>query len=148
MKIRNIAQLCLFNSICGLCAASPTVTINSAMQRYPWNGMVDVSFTAENVVEGKNKLTVEMKDVVGGTNLIANSMTYGGSAVVNGSTSVTNGINTLIWDAQKDLPKDFVLERVGASVTVNPYTLRLSSTLTAAVARWQMRYLIMEQPKP
>lgn len=99
-----------------------TVSDVTAQQRYPWNGLVDINFTVSNVVAGKNKLTIQFQDVAGGTNLVASSLTKGGVPVTNGVTSVANGGNTVLWDAQRDLPGDLLFDCVKASVTVDPYT--------------------------
>ena len=111
-----------FVLVCGALSAAPSVTEVTARQRYPWNGMVDVSCTASGVVAGKNRTTVTATDLAAGTNVTVATLSVAGAAVENGAFSLAAGANQILWDAQKDLPKDYLSERMKIDVAVIPYS--------------------------
>lgn len=106
----------------GVLFAAPSVTEVTARQRYPWNGLVDISCTAGGVEAGKNKATVTVTDLAAGTNVTVATLSVAGAAVENGAFSLGAGANQILWDAQKDLPKDYLSERMKVDVSVVPYS--------------------------
>lgn len=84
-------------------AATPTVSNVTAKQRYPWNGMVDITCT----VSGISGTTKSYEFVVAAVN---SGSAYGVSqfwVVRNGTNSAdrvvhTNGIYHLVWDSKTD----------------------------------------------
>ena len=88
----------------------------TARQRYPWNGVVDVklSYSCSEAV-GQQTVTLEARDVVGGTNVTCKNFILDG--VAKSTLSLSTGINVFQWDAAKDLPAGFT-SRLALGVTV------------------------------
>ena len=89
----SIKQLSMFVCVAVTTAmqmlfAAPSVTEVTARQRYPWNGMVDISCTAGGVVAGKNRTTVTATDLAAGTNVTVATLSVAGAAVENGAFSL------------------------------------------------------------
>lgn len=81
----------------GLAAfADPSITEVTAVQRYPWNGKVDISYKASGVVSAAKQngwlttLKVTATDKQSGTTYTATSLT--------GDTSVADGTHAVVWD--------------------------------------------------
>ena len=100
--------------MCGMCAFAsvPTVSVTSATQRYPWNGMVDVAFTVSGDSGVKYSVSLGAQDVVGGTNLPMRTVYKADGTVAALTNVLTAGTYTWAWDATADLPNDFSCERV------------------------------------
>ena len=90
----------------------------SAKQRYPWNGLIDISFTVNGEVGASYALSIRAKDMAGGgTNLpIRSVFRVDGSSVNVAGEAVQAGTCHWVWDAAADLPKDFTCERVTVEV--------------------------------
>lgn len=100
--------------MCGMCAFAsvPTVSVTSATQRYPWNGMVDVAFTVSGDSGVKYSVSLGAQDVIGGTNLPMRTV-YKADGTVAALTNVLSvGTYKWAWNATADLPNDFSCERV------------------------------------
>ena len=79
-------------------AAAPTVTIVSAQQRYPWNGLVDVTYTLSGVEEGQDyELRFEVTPP-GGTVRVSEPAT---------GATYQNGTWTATFNAAAILPETF-----------------------------------------
>ena len=93
---------------------SPGVYQVMAQQRYPWNGLVDVSF---KIVGQQYTVTLSAKDVAGNTNLPMQTIHKANGTSVNLTGEVLQpGTYHWVWDAAADLPKDFKCERVTVEV--------------------------------
>ena len=69
-------------------------------QRYPWNGLVDISFSlSEDAI-----VTVSATDTGTGAVLPVATLAEGGEAVVNGQTGLAAGEHKLVWNADTDVP--------------------------------------------
>ena len=79
-------------------AAAPSVTIVSAQQRYPWNGLVDVTYTLSGIEEGQNyELRFEVTPP-GGTVRVSEPAT---------GATYQNGTWTATFNAAAILPETF-----------------------------------------
>ena len=105
---------------------TPTFSVKtiSGLQRYPWNGLVDVQFRfTETTANTMGQVTLSAKDVAGNTNLPMRTIRKSNGAAVNtAGESLSPGTYKWVWDAAADLPKDFKRERVTVSVKVSNVT--------------------------
>jgi len=92
-------------------ASEPAITVE-ARQRYPWNGMVDLSFTVTGDAGTKYDTSFVAKDVVGGTNLPMRTLMDANGAALSLTNSLMPGSYKWIWDAVADLPDGFACNRV------------------------------------
>jgi len=82
----RIAALCALSLAAGMAIATPNVTINSVLQRYPWSNVVDIRYTVGGVGSGETY----------GINFSASI--NGATAEPAGSTNVTaNGTYVYQW---------------------------------------------------
>ena len=84
-------------------AATPTVSNVTAKQRYPWNGMVDITCTVSGISGTANNLEFTMVAVNSGN--VHNVSQFW--VVKNGTNSTdrkvrTNGTYHLVWDSKAD----------------------------------------------
>jgi len=86
--------------------AEPSVTDVVAKQRYPWNGLVDITCK----VTGVNETTDELKFAVaavmpdsGRVSTVSNFWVMQNGAKLSSSAVHTNGNYQLLWDARADL---------------------------------------------
>ena len=77
-----------------------------ASQRYPWNGLVDVKCILEGDGARDYKVTLAMKDEMGGTNLPARTFWQNGGTVTNSAQIVRPGNLHFVWDANADIAED------------------------------------------
>lgn len=87
-------------------AATPTVSNVTAKQRFPWNGLVDISCAVAGIDGTTNGLKFAVAAVMPGSGEIRPIYNFG--VVRNGTNSNdrevhTNGYYRFIWDAQADL---------------------------------------------
>ena len=122
MNINKVILIGIMAMAASAMALDCEVTEVTARQRYPWNGLVDISCTAGGVEAGKNKATVTATDLAAGTNVTVATLSVAGVAVTNGAFSLGAGANQILWDAQRDLPKDYLSERMKIDVAVIPYS--------------------------
>ena len=94
-------------AMAALCAsAEPTVSNETAKQRYPWNELVDITCTVTGISGTTNGLKFAMKAVMPET---GNTRSASNFWVVKGGTNSTdlavhsNGNYRLLWDAPADL---------------------------------------------
>ena len=85
--------------------AAPTVTDVVAKQRYPWNGLVDITCTVSGIEGTTNGIYLSVAAVPETGDAIKGSRLW---MTQNGATSAnlyvcTNGNYRLLWDAQADL---------------------------------------------
>ena len=93
----------------------PTAVKNVAfLQRYPWNGLVDISCD----LTGEGAVTLSATVLTNGVTLVENPSITGETTIdVGAAGCVTNGVR-LVWDAAKDLPAGFKAQNVKVKVTV------------------------------
>ena len=77
------------------------VTAVTAHQRYPWNGLVDIDLTFS--AGGLSKVSFEVKDTAGNTNLNAQTFYLGNPEQNNRTLEVQPGTYRFVWDAATDL---------------------------------------------
>ena len=87
-------------------AAGPTITDEIAKQRYPWNGLVDITCTVSGINGTTNGLKFAVSAVMPDSGDVRR--VYHFWVVRNGTNSTdwtvhTNGNYRLVWDAQADL---------------------------------------------
>lgn len=83
-----------------LCAWSGPVSGVTAQQRYPWNGLVDISFSlSEDAI-----VTVSATDTGTGAVLPVATLSEDGEAIANGQTGLAAGEHRLVWNADTDVP--------------------------------------------
>ena len=86
--------------------AAPTVTDVTAKQRYPWNGLVDITCKVSGISGTTNGLTFAVAAIMPDSDDVRNVATFW---VVQGGTNSTdrevhaNGDYWLVWDAHADL---------------------------------------------
>jgi len=99
-------------------SAVPTITDLSARQRYPWNGLVDVSFT---LAPGawRYDLSLTATNTATGEALPVATVYPLGGAVVGAALRFAPGETHLVWDAGADVPES-VIETVALEVTAVP----------------------------
>ena len=85
----------LFSAIVSI-AATPTITDVTAKQRFPWNGLVDITYTVSGDVESLTKPIVVMtaKDESSGLTYLASTFTV--------SPKTTVGTHTATWNTKAD----------------------------------------------
>ena len=77
-------------------AATPTITDVTAQQRYPWNGKVDISYTATGIAnEAKQKALLTSLKVMA-IDRIAN--TTNTATYLSGDLSLEEGTHAIVWD--------------------------------------------------
>ena len=88
-----------------------------ARQRYPWNGKVDVDVEVKGDEKLKYLVEVEVKDLVGATNLpVKTAWRAGDEAFTNSVFALKPGKYRFVWDADRDIENDFDYARVAVSV--------------------------------
>lgn len=97
-----IAQMCV---IAGF-AATPTISNETAKQRYPWNGLVDITCTVSGINGTTNGLKFALAAVMPDSGEVRKISQFW--VVQNGTNSTdkmvhANGDYRLVWDAQLDL---------------------------------------------
>ena len=101
------------------------VTGAQARQRYPWNGLVDVDFTLAGDTAKCYRVSLDVTDLDGGTNLAARTVwedramydappNHG--TLTNAVLDVAPGAHRFVWDAGADLPEGFVADRLAVSL--------------------------------
>lgn len=123
-------------------AVEPTIAVTSAAQRYPWNGMVDFTFTITGESGVKYTPSFAAKDLIGGTNLVMKTF----HRVVDGTIAspmdgFEAGTYSLVWDAASDLPKGFRCDRVRVEGSVGNLYMVIDLSDGANAIQWPILYL-------
>ena len=92
------------------------VTGAQARQRYPWNGLVDVDFTLAGDTAKCYRVSLDVTDLDGGTNLAARTVWEDGGTLTNTVLDVAPGAHRFVWNAGADLPEGFVADRLAVSL--------------------------------
>ena len=89
-----------------------------ARQRYPWNGKVDMHFIISGDAEGLYAITFVAKDLIGGTNMVMQTVHKSDGSIVNMTNEkLPPGTYNWVWDAAADLPDGFQCERMAIEMT-------------------------------
>ena len=112
-------------------AAEPTISV-SAKQRYPWNGLVDLSFTLTGSGGVLHDTSFTARDMAGDTNItMATVRKADGTAVNVAQERLMPGAYSWVWDAAADLPKGWKCDRVtvtgSADVSSFSYSVKFNA---------------------
>ena len=127
------AALCLLLPICAWAGPVSGVTVR---QRYPWNGLVDISFSlSEDAI-----VTVSATDTGTGAVLPVATLSEGGEAIANGQTGLAAGEHRLVWNADTDVP-NALHENVEVTVSAdNSLYMIIDLTKTDANGKFTISY--------
>lgn len=95
MKLLNtLLELCF--SLAGFAAATPEVSDVTARQRYPWNGLVDISYTISGDVAAMNNpsIAIMAKDNKSGCTYLASTFEK--------KPSLAAGTHVATWNPDAD----------------------------------------------
>ena len=104
--MKKVVVLLASLTVCVLFAATPTVTDVTAKQRYPWNGLVDITCNVTGISGTTNELEFAVAAVMPNSGDVRKVSKFW--VVQNGIKSTdrevhTNGNYRLLWDASADL---------------------------------------------
>ena len=104
--MKKVVVLLASLTVCVLFAATPTVTDVTAKQRYPWNGLVDITCNVTGISGTTNELEFAVAAVMPNSGDVRKVSKFW--VVQNGIKSTdrevhTNGNYRLLWDASSDL---------------------------------------------
>ena len=106
MKTRVTSLITMTGMVLSIFAASPTVTDVTAKQRYPWNGLVDITCKVSGINGTTNGLKFAVSAVIpnsGEVRKVSQFWLMQGGTKSTDYMVHTNGIYRLLWDAQADL---------------------------------------------
>ena len=115
--------------------ATPTVTDVAAKQRYPWNGLVDITCTVSGIAGTTNGLAFAVAAVMPDSGNVRNVSHFW--VMQSGTNSTdwavhTNGDYRLLWDARADLG-----QVIYSNMVVRVTVVRASSATHAKVQLWE-----------
>ena len=111
MNIKTIVYVCFAAPLAALAASS--VTSITVQQRYPWNGMMDITC---NVTSGASLCRLSFSATANGESIPMQSVALEGGTVTNSTLSVAPGTRKFVWNAAADLPKGFSASNVKIGV--------------------------------
>ncbi len=113
---RNFVCFCmtLAMCLCGQFAAGVSVDNVTARQRFPWNGLVDVSYHVGSAGADTNAALFFSAIATDGNT----GQVYPVSSIVSDDT-VRQGVNKFVWDMAADIP-DLVTDALSVSVAITP----------------------------
>ena len=97
--------------------ADPVVTDVVAKQRYPWNGLVDISFKLSGAESGR--IAVTATDTATGAEVPVHTLRDRSGNAVRKYREIVSGEVSLVWDAGTDFP-NAVIEALMISVVALP----------------------------
>ena len=104
-------------------SAPCTISAVSAVQRFPWNGLVDLKFKISGSSNTRYAISLSAKDVAGGTNIAMSVVRKSNGVAANvADERLLPGNYTWVWDAATDLPKGWKRDRVVIKVTESAAT--------------------------
>ena len=103
---------------------SATLTLHDALSvvgavakpRYPWNGMVDIDCEVKGEPGRDYAITLEARDLDGGTNLPLRTAWLVGGVITNNAFLLQPGTYRFTWNADADIAGDCDLANVAVSV--------------------------------
>ena len=110
-------------------AAEPTISVE-ARQRYPWNGLVDLSFTITGEAGTKYYTSFAADDVVGGTNIAMQTIHKANGSLAAARELLLPGSYKWVWDAAADLPKGWKCDELtvsGTALEVHTYSVKFNA---------------------
>ena len=112
-----MAALCAVGLSAFAESSVPQVANVTFAQRYPWNGLVDISFD----LTGAGKVALNVTALTNGVTLCEATSIAGATVIDLGeSGSETNGVK-LVWNAENDLPAGFMSSSVKIDVTAKKF---------------------------
>ena len=112
-----VCALCAVGLAAGAESSVPQVKNVTFAQRYPWNGLVDISFD----LAGAGKVALNVTALTNGATLCeATSIADAMVLDLGESGSETNGVK-LVWNAENDLPAGFMSSSVKIDVTAKKF---------------------------
>lgn len=96
-------------------AGTPTVSGLTARQRYPWNGLVDISFTLSE----SGCIAVMATNTATGAEVPVRTLRDKAGTAIGKYTEFAPGMVSLIWDAGADVPETLI-EALALSVVGAP----------------------------
>ena len=122
MKVANktIVAVCAATLLPIFSFAAPTVTGLSAQQRYPWNGLVDISFTMS---EG-GYIAIAATNTATGAAVPVRTLRDKAGNAVGEDTEFAPGEVSLVWDVGTDVPETLI-ETLALSVVALPPGVQL-----------------------
>ena len=93
--------------------AASSVTSITVQQRYPWNGMMDITC---KVTSGASLCRLSFSATANGESIPMQSVALEGGTVTNSTLSVAPGTRKFVWNAAADLPKGFSASNVKIGV--------------------------------
>ena len=90
------------------------------LQRYPWNGLVDIACD----LSGESTVTLTVTVLTNGVKLVANPTITGETTIDLGAGGAMEGVR-LIWNAAEDLPAGFKAQNARVKVTVEKQCLHM-----------------------
>ena len=98
-----------------------TVSDVTARQRYPWNGLIDIDYELGGTVSNCNyRMVFTATNTVDGTGFDLKHVFLKDQSAAADSVVVSDRSGRLVWDAKKDLPKDFRTRGMELYVDVEP----------------------------
>ena len=129
-KLRNCLILLLAFLGLSALADDPTITV-SARQRYPWNGLVDLTFTVTGTSGMTYDTSFTVRDVMGNTNITMRTIRKADGTAAATTEQLLPGTYSWVWDAAADLPKDWKSDRVTvtgtAVISPFPYSVKFNA---------------------
>lgn len=98
--LRSIFAAFAMMAYAALGAATPTVTDLTARQRYPWNGLVDISFALSEC----GYIAIAATNTATGAEVPVRTLRDKAGTAIGKYTEFAPGMVSLIWDAGADLP--------------------------------------------
>ena len=90
-------------------------------QRYPWNGLIDIDYELGGTVSNCNyRMVFTATNTVDGTGFDLKHVFLKDQSAAADSVVVSDRSGRLVWDAKKDLPKDFRTRGMELYVDVEP----------------------------
>jgi len=117
----------------------------SARQRYPWNGLVDLSFMVTGVPGTQYDVSFVATDVMGGTNLAMKTLLDANGSALSLTNSIVPGSYKWVWNAEADLGDGTELEQVAVVGNVEtrqwPLYMVIDISGGASAASYPVSYL-------
>lgn len=122
-------------------ADTPTVSGLTARQRYPWNGLVDISFTLSGIASGC--IAVTATNTATGAAVPVRTLRDKAGNAIGKYTEFSPGKVSLVWDAGADMPETLI-ETLSLSVVGNPLPNKIQ--LWAGGPYWAETNVGAEEP--
>lgn len=125
LSLVRLLTLALLAAPFSVFAAEPTVTDITAKQRYPWNGLVDISCKVSGIEAGTGGyefIIVAVNKDTGKEYTVSNYSIKHGGEDTTGLDVCENGDYSFLWNAREDLGQ-IVVERMTVRITLEGIAL-------------------------